>query len=289
MNLRRLPRPALPALLLLLLSTPALAQATRTWVSGVGDDVNPCSRTAPCKTFAGAISKTAAGGEIDALDPGGYGAVTITKSMTLDGSHTHAGLLAPGTNAVVVNAGATGVVVLRGLSIQGAGQGLAGIRVVSAKAVYVEGCVIRGFQNGIQVADAAGAQLFVRDTVVSDNSQANVQVLSGQALLQRAELSNAPVGLDAAGTARATLHDSTVSGHPTAGIRAQGTSEVNMERGMVALNGVGIQADAPVRISEVMVSHNTTGLAGSVTSFGNNRVAAGNGADGAPSSTLPQQ
>src|SRR5438477_3797204 len=49
----------------------AFAQATRTWVSGVGDDVNPCSRTAPCKTFAGAISKTAGGGEIDVLDPGG--------------------------------------------------------------------------------------------------------------------------------------------------------------------------------------------------------------------------
>ena len=61
----------------------AHAQATRTWVSGVGDDANPCSRTAPCKTFAGAISKTAAGGEINVLDPGGFGAVTITKSITI--------------------------------------------------------------------------------------------------------------------------------------------------------------------------------------------------------------
>src|SRR5262245_23923450 len=58
--------------------TSAFAQATRTWVSGVGNDANPCSRTAPCKTFAGAISKTAIGGEIDALDPGGYGTITIT-------------------------------------------------------------------------------------------------------------------------------------------------------------------------------------------------------------------
>ena len=64
---------------------PASAQASRTWVSGVGDDANPCSRTAPCKTFAGAISKTSVGGEIDALDPGGFGAVTITKAITLDG------------------------------------------------------------------------------------------------------------------------------------------------------------------------------------------------------------
>src|SRR5438105_15149189 len=73
------------------------AQATRTWVSGVGDDVNPCSRTAPCKTFAGAISKTASPGEIDALDPGGYGAVTITKSITIDGAGTLASILASGT------------------------------------------------------------------------------------------------------------------------------------------------------------------------------------------------
>src|SRR5882672_8393711 len=69
------------------LASLAQGQATRTWVSGVGDDVNPCSRTAPCKTFAGAISKTAEGGEIDVLDPGGYGAVTITKAMTIDGGH----------------------------------------------------------------------------------------------------------------------------------------------------------------------------------------------------------
>src|SRR5262245_14946929 len=81
-----------------LYAAPAQAQATRTWVSGVGDDVNPCSRTAPCKTFAGAISKTAAGGEISCLDPGGYGAVTITKSMTIDCIGTNGSDLNPGTN-----------------------------------------------------------------------------------------------------------------------------------------------------------------------------------------------
>src|SRR5712692_5737967 len=82
----------------------AYAQATRTWVSGVGDDANPCSRTAPCKTFAGAISKTATLGEIDALDPGGFGAVTITKSITIDGTAGLAGVLSSGANAIVVSA-----------------------------------------------------------------------------------------------------------------------------------------------------------------------------------------
>src|SRR5437879_11053053 len=77
----------------------AQAQATRTWVSGVGDDANPCSRTAPCKTFAGAISKTAKDGEISVLDPGGFGTVTITKSITIDCSGGgFASILASGTN-----------------------------------------------------------------------------------------------------------------------------------------------------------------------------------------------
>src|SRR3954466_5937628 len=128
----------------------SLAQAqTRTWVSGVGDDLNPCSRTAPCKTFAGAISKTSAGGEIDCLDPGGFGTVTITKSITIDGT-TGAGfgsILAADTNGVNVNDSATAtpntiVVNLRNLSIQGAGSGFDGIRFVSGKQLHVEHCVI---------------------------------------------------------------------------------------------------------------------------------------------------
>jgi pectate lyase len=115
----------------LLASAPAHAQATRTWVSGVGDDVNPCSRTAPCKTFAGAISKTAAGGEIDCLDPGGFGALTITKSITLDcgGGGIVGSILASAVNGINVNA-AGGNVIIRNLSINGAGTAL-GIRGVN--------------------------------------------------------------------------------------------------------------------------------------------------------------
>src|ERR1700761_6283859 len=113
----------------LLASAPAHAQATRTWVSGVGDDANPCSRTAPCKTFAGAISKTAPGGEIDALDPAGYGAVTITKAITIDGGGGQvASVLVAGTNGIVVQAGATDIVILRNLRINGiSGSGNGGI------------------------------------------------------------------------------------------------------------------------------------------------------------------
>src|SRR3954463_1024618 len=107
----------------LLAAAPAHAQATRTWVSGVGDDANPCSRTAPCKTFAGAISKTAALGEINCLDPGGFGGVTITKAITIDCRDTFGSVLVSGTNAIIVAAGASDVVTLRNLDIHGVGTG----------------------------------------------------------------------------------------------------------------------------------------------------------------------
>src|SRR5438874_6863549 len=133
-----------PALALIALALPASAsaQASRTWVSGVGDDANPCSRTAPCKTFAGAISKTAAGGEIDALDDGGFGAVTITKSITIEGGGHIAGILGAGTNGVNVNDSATAlpgtiIVTLRHLTLNGAGTGLIGVRFVSGLALIV--------------------------------------------------------------------------------------------------------------------------------------------------------
>src|SRR5437016_11965092 len=118
---------SLTLLVICLRPSAAHAQATRTWVSGVGDDANPCSRTAPCKTFAGAISKTAAGGEINCLDPGGYGVVTITKAITINCEGTLGSILSALTNGVNVNAGPTDRVVLRGIEISGVGTGLTGI------------------------------------------------------------------------------------------------------------------------------------------------------------------
>src|SRR5688572_6279617 len=131
-----------------LIAGPAAAQATRTWVSGVGDDANPCSRTAPCKTFAGAISKTAAGGEISVLDPGGFGALTITKSISVNGEWGgEAGVLASFTNGFIIN-GANVVVNLRGLMIEGATNGLNGVRFLQGSALHTQNCIIRGFNSG---------------------------------------------------------------------------------------------------------------------------------------------
>src|SRR6266853_3841816 len=121
------------------------AQATRTWVSGVGDDVNPCSRTAPCKTFAGALSKTAPGGEIDCLDPGGFGAVTITKAITLDCTGTFGSVLVSGTNGINVQAGGPDVVILRGIRFDGVNTGLNAVNFLSGNKLIVDRCDIFGF------------------------------------------------------------------------------------------------------------------------------------------------
>lgn len=128
-------------------ATPASAQASRTWVSGVGDDVNPCSRTAPCKTFAGAISKTAANGEINCLDSGGFGTVTITKSMAIVCDGTIAGMLASLTNGILVNAGDKDNVVLSGLDIHGGGTGKNGVRILKAGSVVIRNSVIQAFST----------------------------------------------------------------------------------------------------------------------------------------------
>ncbi|HEX7334869.1 MAG TPA: hypothetical protein VF290_25425 [Pyrinomonadaceae bacterium] len=172
------------ALAVFTLTVASLSQAqTRTWVSGVGDDLNPCSRTAPCKTYAGAISKTADKGEISTLDPGGFGAVTITKNITIDGT-SGAGfgsILASGVNGVVINDSATAtpgtiVVTLRNLSINGAFTTAgSGIRFTSGKALIVEDCDIAGFTGtgtagkGISVDLTAGPKnVFIKDTNITN-------------------------------------------------------------------------------------------------------------------------
>ena len=152
--------------------TPAQAQATRTWVSGVGDDVNPCSRTAPCKTFASAISKTAAKGEINCLDSGGFGSVTITKSITILCRGTIGGVLAGPTHGITINAGPTDRVVLDGLDIEGSGTGLNGVNVLAGKEVYVIHTSIRGFtQNGVNMASSTdGGRVFIYNSYVLFNA-----------------------------------------------------------------------------------------------------------------------
>ncbi len=160
------------AIFLALLALPANAQATRTWVSGVGDDANPCSRTAPCKTFPGAISKTAAGGEINCIDPGGFGTLTITKAISIIcGESGEAGVLAStGVPGITVAAGVTDKVVLQGLDIQGIPSGTNGVNFVSGLEVDIIKCTIQGFTTGVNVtSNTTGARVFIKDSVIAFN------------------------------------------------------------------------------------------------------------------------
>ena len=254
-------RCCLAILILIVLATgSAQAQATRTWVSGVGDDANPCSRTAPCKTFAGAISKTAAGGEIDALDPGGFGALTITKALTIDGGGGQvASVLVAGTNGIVVAASSSDVVTLRNLRLQGSGSGLTGISFLSGAALHIEYCSISNFTgNGIDIAAGLG---FVIGSSVRDNGGA---------------------GIHAAGNdnSAVAVRNSEASGNTSVGFSAAGSTGpavIDLTSSSAANNNVGIQAagaTAAVRMAGISVYNNTTGLAvsggGKIQSFGNN-------------------
>ena len=155
--------------LLLGLASAASAQATRTWVSGVGDDANPCSRTAPCRSFAGAISKTAARGEINVLDPGGFGAVTITKSISIISPFGWGGILAAGTNGITVNVTPTDKVVLDGLDIEGAGTGINGIRIIGGGITVIRRSSIRNFtEDGVHlVGTVSGTRVAIVDSDIS--------------------------------------------------------------------------------------------------------------------------
>jgi hypothetical protein len=284
----------------LALASGAYAQATRTWVSGVGDDANPCSRTAPCKTFAGAISKTAAGGEINAIDPAGYGAVTITKSITINGAGTMASALVAGTNGIVVQAGAADVVVLKDLSLNGIGLGLSGIRFLAGAELHVERCDIRGFtQQGIDVAPSASASIFVSNTDLRNNDAGAIYIHPGasanvDATLDHVLMQGNGRGVRAEDGSSVAVHNSTAAGNTNNGFVAMAVSravDMTISDSMSSLNGaVGAYsgAFATIRLSNTVITGNNVGLqaaGGAIVSFGNNSVS-GNATNGAPTQTV---
>jgi hypothetical protein len=253
----------------------AQAQATRTWVSGVGDDANPCSRTAPCKTFAGAISKTADCGEIDALDPGGFGAVTITKAITIDGTGTMAGILASLTTGVIINAATDKVITLRGLSINGACNGIRGINILQAKTVNIEDCVIFRFAgDGITASDnTSGLNLNVRNTVIRDNTGDGINAVSSAASPDRISLDNVRLsgntnGIHARSGATVSAHNSVFSNNSGVGVFADNTvaasfAVVRVRESQITSNGTGVRAGSAggaatslVEISQNLINFN---------------------------------
>jgi hypothetical protein len=235
----------------LLVASDASAQATRTWVSGVGDDANPCSRTAPCKTFAGAISKTAAFGEINVLDPGGFGAVTITKSIRIVSDHIEAGVLVSGTNGIIVNVGSTDNVELDGLDIEGLGSGLNGVSIVGGGSVVIRRTSINHFtQNGVNLAGTSNAKVLVQDCFISNNAGGvNVQGAGGV-------------------TNYGVIDHTTIDNHPNFAVQIVGPGSIYLSSSQL------IGAGPKLAISG----------SGTINSYGNSVI---RGAGVPPSATLP--
>lgn len=283
----------------------AFAQATRTWISGVGDDANPCSRTAPCKTFAGAISKTAAAGEINVLDPGGFGALTITKSITLLAVGVPAGVLVSGTNGIVINntTGATMNVTIRGLDIDGLGNGLSGILVTGGGAttnVRIENNIIYGFATaGVNIAPSAAANVTlvgnrISDCVSSPGILADSTSGAVSLTVNSTEVHNCSIGLNVIGGTKFNAKNSDFSQNVTGVDLAGGTTIGTLDTDTIAYCTTGLNLEtsaATVRLTNDTITDNATGMAtasgGNIVSFGNNRTK-GNTANGAPTATLVQ-
>jgi hypothetical protein len=282
---------------------PAHAQATRTWISGVGDDANPCSRTAPCKTFAGAISKTTAGGEIDVLDPGGFGALTITKAITLDGGGGQvASILVAGSNGINISAGAGDVVILRNLRFNGIVQsgtaGVIGVAINSAAKVVIEKCDIFGFSSAaIDAVPSTGTlALKVQETTLNNNAGGITIKPSGGAIVnaavERTHIdANTGAGMRVDGTgggpSNVAITDSSLSLNGSNGLNAvsggSGNVKVDLTRVVLANNaGSALQSSnssggtSTVTVGQSMLSNNATAWSivssGQLLSYGNNQV-----------------
>jgi hypothetical protein len=292
----------------------ANAQASRTWVSGVGDDANPCSRTAPCKTFAGAISKTATDGEIDVLDPGGFGVVTITKGITIDGGCQVASILSAGTNGIVVSAPSTAVVIIRNISINGFDTGTNGIRFLAGKSLSVDHCFLARFFSSnssraldIEPNNAGGtAELHVRDTIIQESQGEGVLIQPGGGTSVIANFNNVRqshsttnTGLNVVNSAKVAVQYSDFSQNPVgAGVTAQqGSVEVDVDGGVFSNNAFGVLAGvgggaAVVRLSRCTITGNTSqgvliNAPATVTGFSSNMIA-GNAGNNTISSVAAQ-
>ena len=307
---------AAAAALFALGQTSAQAQATRTWVSGVGNDANPCSRTAPCKTFAGAISKTFINGEINCLDPGGFGTVTITKSITIDCHEVFASILASGTNGININIAAGNPndplrsVRIRNLNINGAGAsgsvgtrtGLKGINILAATSVFVEDTFILNFtQQGILDSRTTGGTLVINNTTVVHNAGPGIQIAPSSgatridASLYNVRSENNTDGLRIGSAVRAMVRQSILS-HNANGVQvdgpaANGRVDINNSTFSGNTNGILRGAGGIAVVSESDFFSNATaktGGSGGLLSFGTNRLSQ-NVADGDAFTPVAQQ
>src|SRR5215468_4868218 len=243
--------------------TPAQAQLARTFVSSLGNDANDCNRPTPCRTFQVAHDKTLANGEITVIDPGGYGAVTITKTISIinDGVGEAGVLVSGGLNGITINAGASDAVSLRGLTVKGIGFGGGnGIVFNTGKSLAVENCAIRNLNTniadaGIDFAPSTPGALSVSNTLVADNATGirvrQVGSATAKAMFSRVEASgNAgkgfTIGSLGTGNIDVAISDSVAAGNGARGVRVLSTT-----------------AKANVMVIRSVIAHNNTGLSAS--------------------------
>ena len=253
--------------IVMLASSRSSAATNRTWVAPSGDDNNACSNANPCKTFTGALAKTNAGGEIVVKESGGFGAVTINKSITIDGAGKYAGIqTSSGANyGVVIQAGNTDVIVLRGLTIKGLGVGAIGI-VADGGVLHVENCAISDF-TAFGIWGVASMTLFVHDTVISEcGLDAIIMDGGGSAVIEHSRLVDSGNGISLSAGGLVTVRSTVASGNRTFGFSTFGGT-LNLENCVASSNGTGVIAELDggsgptiVVISNSVVTNNQTGL-----------------------------
>jgi nitrous oxidase accessory protein NosD len=257
------------AVLALAAMLPAVpAQAQRVFVSATGSDSNPCTFASPCRGFQHAHDVAAAGGEIDVLDPAGYGALTIGKSISIQG-HGFSGItVASGANGITINAPSSSVINLRGLLIDGAGVGTYGIQFNVGASLNVQDCVIRNLDTGIDFFPSTASKLFVSDTIVSDNP-AGVGILvlpngsvSIAAFFNHVEVDNNGAGVSAnSSQTYVAIRDSSISGN-VAGVVGQSSATVRLSHSTITGNGTGWAANTGGTVSSTrdnLIDNNTLG------------------------------
>ncbi len=250
------------------------AQAQRVFVSGTGSDGNPCTFASPCRSFQHAHDVASSGGEIDVLDPAGYGALTINRAISIQG-HGFSGVSVPSAgNGITVNAGPTDNVTLNGLLIEGGGVGYNGIVFNSGASLTVTGCVVQNLHydgsdnttgDGILIQPTSGAVSFViTNTIASNNGHDGILYLppSGSATANGAidhvvATNNRFAGIVintslGSGSATAAISNSVASNNSTFGIDALNSSAalaVSIDNTGASGNGTGIVAFSTTKVT----------------------------------------
>lgn len=289
------------ALSLAALAQPAIAANFRSWVSGKGLDSNPCTQTLPCRTFQAAHDATLNGGEVNVLDPGDYGPLTINRAITIDGGDmAYIGAVPIG---ITIN-NQSAIVAIRNLSLVTNSIGYTkAIWVSAAQSLSAETVRIRRFTHGISVDDTGSAppRVHVKSVTTHDTGYpiftvGNVATDPNRRISLTVEgltAYNATSGIAVSGTA-ANITRSFISTCVNNGVMGSSASEINLSDSTIVFANAGIQAGpgVKVRIAGNNIHNNTsallTGAGGTIDSFGDNRIA-GNGPGQSPHSTIPLQ